>query len=663
MLRAWPRPRIPLIAALIVGGLVSFARSEHASARLAQPSTDSLTLDVYLVGRRIGTEVTHFQRDASGTAARASLAIVDRGTPLQLASELHIGPDLAPSRFTATGRSYRFVEVDVDVARRGDSLDVRVGTERSRVLARGVGFMAHGWAPLSGRAALIARWERSGRPPTMHVLPPSRTVSIAFRGVDTVMRAGIPVILKRYVVDNVVWGRETAWLDPQDRLAAIVTRIHILPMTAVRHDLRESFPALHRRAVGDRMSDLEAWRTRTPSIASGTFALQGATVIDATGAPPITDATVVVRDGRIAAIGGRTSVTIPTGARIIDASGKTIVPGLWEMHAHASQVEWAPAYLAAGVTTARDMGGEGDFLLPFRDAIDAGRGLGPRILIAGLVDGGGDGALGVVDAITPEEGRAVVERYHSSGVRQVKLYTLLAPAVVRAITDRAHALGMTVTGHVPRSLGLAAAIEAGMDQVAHLPLTSHPDSAATRAAIALLAARKVVVDPTLPWNELLRHAPETEIASFEPGFTTLPAPLAASYRSVNSGVTAATVAAELQRQLSIIRALHRAGVPLVAGTDGAIPGHSVLRSIELFAQAGFTPMEALQSATVVPARAMGLADDVGTLQVGKRADLLVLDANPLERVASIRTGRWVVANGRMYETAPLWTLAGFTPPR
>ncbi|MBC7895044.1 MAG: amidohydrolase family protein [Cytophagaceae bacterium] len=635
----------------MVGGL--------AGAAHAQSSADSLTLDVFHVGRRIGTEVTRFERNASGSTARSSLAIVDRGTPLQLTSELHLAPDFAPSRFTASGRSYRFVEVDVDVVRQGDSLDVRVGVDRARIAARNTGFMAQGWAPLSGRAAMIARWEKLGRPAALRVVPPTREVTIAFRGVDTVQTAGLPVVLRRYVVDNVVWGRETAWLDASDRLAAIVTRIHILPMTAVRQDLRESLPALHRRAVADRMDDLAAWRRRTAPVASGTFALQGATIVDATGAPPLADATIVIRDGRIAAIGRRASVAIPPGARVVDVRGKTIVPGLWEMHAHASQIEWAPAYLAAGVTTARDMGGEGGFLFPFRDAIDAGRGLGPRLLIAGLVDGGGDGALGVVDAATPEEGRAVVDRHRSSGVQQVKLYTLLAPDVVRAITDRAHALGMTVTGHVPRALGLAAAIEAGMDQVAHLPTIGSPDSAEGRAAIAMLARRKVVVDPTLPWNELLRHAPETAISSFEPGFATLPAPLAASYLSVNSRVPATAVAAELRLQLNIIKALHDAGVPIVAGTDGAIPGHSLLRSIELFAQAGLTPMEALQSATIVPARAMGLANESGTLEVGKRADLLVLDANPLERVSNIRNGRWVVANGRMYETAALWKLAGF----
>lgn len=104
-------------------------------------------------------------------------------------------------------------------------------------------------------------------------------------------------------------------------------------------------------------------------------------------------------------------------------------------------------------------------------------------------------------------------------------------------------------------------------------------------------------------------------------------------------------------------------MPVVAGTDGAVPGYSLLRSIELFAEGGLTPMQALQSATIVPAVAMGLGHDTGSIAPGKRADLVVLDANPLTDIRNVRTGRWVVANGRLFDVAPLWRAAGFTAPR
>jgi imidazolonepropionase-like amidohydrolase len=115
------------------------------------------------------------------------------------------------------------------------------------------------------------------------------------------------------------------------------------------------------------------------------------------------------------------------------------------------------------------------------------------------------------------------------------------------------------------------------------------------------------------------------------------------------------------KELQIIGALHRAGVPIVAGTDQAVPGHSLHREIELYVEAGFTPMEAIQAATVVPARVMGLDKQVGTVEAGKKADVIILGANPLEKISNIRTVEKVVTGGTLYDTAPLWESVGFKP--
>jgi imidazolonepropionase-like amidohydrolase len=128
-----------------------------------------------------------------------------------------------------------------------------------------------------------------------------------------------------------------------------------------------------------------------------------------------------------------------------------------------------------------------------------------------------------------------------------------------------------------------------------------------------------------------------------------------------ANVDTATAHARLARQLAIVRALHDAGVPIVAGTDEGVPGFSVYREIELYVQAGISPMEALRSATAVSAVAMRMDKDVGTIEAGKRADLLVLDANPLDNIANIRTVRLVMKGGQLYDSAALWRAAGFTP--
>ena len=624
-----------------------------------QPNSE--TILVSLIDRPVGKETVTTTTSNGSTTYASELDLTERGGRLQVSSTLTLGADLTPTEFTVKGKSYRFVNVDAAVKVAGGMATVTNLGETKTFEAPRRFFTAQSYAPLSGRAQLIRYWYRIGQPVSVAVLPgePARDVHIERRGIDTITVNGKPKPLRRFSVDGLVWGRETVWLDDADRFAAIVSRIHILPLEAIREDLKDALPKLKASAVADRMGDLARMLKTVPAVAERTFALSGARLIDGTGRPPIDNAVVIVRDGRIVSAGPQSSNEMLYGDRVLDVSGATIIPGLWDMHAHAAQIEWLPAYLGAGVTSIRDMGGEQPYLTAMRDQVSSGRGLGPRVLLAGLVDGDAPGAFGAVVASTPAEGRAVVDRYKAAGFDQMKLYSLLQPDVVSAITARAHEVGMTVTGHVPTALGLTKAVEAGMDHIAHLPINGDPNSAANRATIALLAQRKTVFDPTLPWNELLGHAPETALESFEPGFAHAPPALLANYRSVKNETDAATARRRVRESEAMVKALFDAGVPIVAGTDGALPGYSVLRSIEMYVEAGMTPLQAIESATRVPAESMGLAKTSGTIEPGKRADLVVLDANPLTSISNIRKIRYVIANGRVMSPAPLWKEAGF----
>ena len=621
----------------------------------------SETILVSLIDRPVGRETVTATTSNGQTTYASELDLTERGGRLQVSSTLTLGADLTPSEFSVKGKSYRFVNVDAAVKVAGGMATVTNLGETKTFEAPRRFFTAQSYAPLSGRALLIRYWERNGRPAVLSVMPgePARDVRIERRGTDTVTVNGRALQLRRFSITGIVWGSETVWLDDSDRFAAIVSRIHILPLEAVREDLKEALPRLKAASVSDRMSDLAAMLKRVPPIAQRTFALSGARLIDGTARPPVENALVIVRDGRIVSAGPQSPNEMLYGDRVLDVSGATIMPALWDMHAHAAQIEWLPAYLAAGVATIRDMGGEQPYLTAMRDSVAAGRALGPRVLLAGLVDGDEAGAFGAVVASTPEQGRAVVDRYHAAGFDQMKLYSLLLPEVVSAITARAHDAGMTVTGHVPAALGLTRAVEAGMDHVAHLPLSGDPRSPANQATIALLAKRKTVIDPTLPWNELLGRAPDISLESFEPGFAHAPPALLSNYRSVRNDVDAPTARRRVRDAEAMVKALFDAGVPIVAGTDGALPGYSVLRSIEMYVEAGMTPLQAIESATRVAAESMGLAKDTGTIEAGKRADLIVLDANPLANISNIRKLRWVIANGRIMEPAKLWAEAGF----
>jgi len=455
----------------------------------------------------------------------------------------------------------------------------------------------------------------------------------------------------------------------------------------VREEYEPALAKFVASAARDEMAALTEMSDKLPGRRTGTFAFAGATVIDVTGKPPIPDATVVTSHGKIVAVGPSKKVKVPADAQRIDVTGKYIIPGLWDMHAHYEQVEWGPIYLAAGVTTVRDVGNEYDFITAVRDAVNSGKALGPHMLLAGIVDGDGPYAMGITRVNSPADAEMWVKRYHDSGFQQIKIYSSVTSDNVKAICADAHKVGMTVTGHIPFGMNAYDGVNDGMDMINHihyisdllLPPGFDPrkatrkermeamasvdvNSEAGRKAVAFFKEHGTVIDPTMALTEMMNRAANDPAAQMEPGAARVAPEL--REQLVNGGLPPdlAPLGQKIkQRDLEIIGALHRAGVPIVAGTDQAVPGFSVYREIELYVQAGFTPMEALQAATIVPARAMKVESDSGSIAVGKRADLDVLDANPLDDIHNIRRVRSVVASGILYDPAPLWQSVGFKP--
>jgi imidazolonepropionase-like amidohydrolase len=446
----------------------------------------------------------------------------------------------------------------------------------------------------------------------------------------------------------------------------------------------EALPFFVARAAQDGLAMFaEASRALRVDSGDGPVAYVNARLVDGTGAPPVADAIVVVEGGKLTAVGPRDKVKLPAGARIVDAAGNTLVPGLWDMHAHFEQVEWGPVYLAAGVTTVRDCGNELDFIRSVRDTIAAGNGIGPRLLLACIVDGDGPSSLGSDRLRSADDIPALIKKFTAAGCAQVKVYQSVDPHLLRPLSIAAHAAGMTVTGHVPNGIGAVKAVESGLDQINHisfvlqafaagdLPPTERgakleraidafdPASPAARKLAAWFAARRTVVDPTLALQELA--LPRAELAKVEPGLATLPPPLAAAFADAGPRPDAERRRRVLGKSLALVALLHKAGVPIVAGTDQAVAGHSLHRELELYVEAGFTPLEAIQSATIVPARVMKRDKELGTIEVGKRADFILVDGDPLADIRALRRVRVVVASGNAYDPDKLWRSAGFSP--
>ena len=628
----------------------------------------------------IGEERYTVVRDGEALVLSDTFAFTDRGSRVPLTAVLRTMPDHSPMAFGVRGKNSRFSTLNdsVTITPQGASVWVDSGSWKPAVLKRGEPvFTIAGYAPVALQQELMRYWLGHGRPVAIRSLPSGNIIRITARGRDTVRVGDTSVPLQRYSVNGLIWGGQTLWMDDHGALAALVSvDAEFDHFEAVRSEYAPALEQFIARAGADgaaALGEMAGLRGK-----QGRFALVGATLIDGTGAAPVPDATVVVDAGRIVAVGPSGSVKVPAGTEVISAKGKWITPGLFEMHAHYEQVEWGPIYLAAGVTTARDVGNEFAFITAVRDAIKTGRGIGPQILAAGIIDGVGPFALGVDHANTPEEGARLVHRYHDAGFQQIKIYSSVNLPTLTAITAEAHRLQMTVTGHVPSGLDAYQAVEAGMDQINHiqyivplmkpkavagspapaLDLTS-PESA---KAISFFKEHHTVIDPTLVVYEWSLHPARIPFVSYEPGAAKVAPELAVQLQNTGAGASREAAAqTQFAEMLATVGALHQAGITLVAGTDQVVPGHSLHRELELYVKAGFTPMEALRTATAVAAQVMGIDSDVGTVTAGKRADLLLLDADPLANIANLRAIRLVVADGRRYDPAPLWRAAGFIP--
>jgi imidazolonepropionase-like amidohydrolase len=645
-----------LLTATLAGSLL--AADEHG------------TLILHFLQLPVGEETYQVAAEPDGSLVlHAVFEYTERGSRVPLTATLRMKPDFTPLQFETKGKSYRPFSVDAAVLVNPDgrTAAVREGESTRQSALPSRFFTISGYAPFSVQMMLLRYWASHGKPARLPQFPaeaPGTEALIEVAGQDTIDQGGEPVLLTRYSVGNVVWGRETVWLNQSGEIAGGVSYAGGLPLEAVRTEYRSAFPQLIHSAIADRMKELAAMRRSIPPLAGSEFAIAGAMLIDGTGTAPVPDAVVVVRDGRIAAAGPRSQVAVPPGMPVVDGRGATLLPGLWEMHAHFAQTEWGPAYLAAGVTTARDCGGEFEFITAVRDLIESGNGLGPRLVLAGLVDRSGTGTFGVNWADTPAEGRAQVARYKAAGFAQMKIYSRIQPDVVAAIATEAHRQGMTVTGHVPEGMTAIQAVEAGMDQINHFgPVYQEIRRAGdgSQRAIQFFKDHHTVVDPTMAWGELLGRPMNVDIASFEPGFAKAPYTLTSVIGTAGTATANAPQSARLNPQFAVLRALYAAGIPIVAGTDKAVPGHSVHRELELYVQAGLTPMQVIQLATSGAAKVMGMDREVGTVEAGKRADLILVQGNPLEHFADLRKVTRVVAKGRMYDPAELWKAAGFQP--
>ncbi|HWM92783.1 MAG TPA: amidohydrolase family protein [Thermoanaerobaculia bacterium] len=420
----------------------------------------------------------------------------------------------------------------------------------------------------------------------------------------------------------------------------------------------------------------------------GALVFRNARLFDPESGKVTPGTTVVISGNRIQAVGKDGEVQVPQDAEVIDAAGKTLMPGLWDMHTHLTALDGL-FHMASGVTTVRDLANDTDFLLDLRRRIDAGELVGTRVIMAGFIDGPGPYAgPSKVLVSTPEEALAAVDNYAKLGYEQIKLYSSLDPKLVPAIIERSHAKGMRVSGHIPYGMTAEQAVRAGFDEVHHTnflflnfyegidtrtPARFHtvgergPDldlrSEPVQSFLNLLKEKGTVYDPTL--------------VTFEGLFTRSSGEMSGAYASVadrlptqaQRALTSGSAAPEgkearykqaFKAMESVVRALHEKGVPIVAGTD-SLAGFSLHRELELYVEAGIPAVDALRSATIVPARVMKKDKELGTIAPGKLADVILVDGDPTADIRNIRRVVLTVKDGTVYDPAKLWSEVGVKP--
>ena len=398
-------------------------------------------------------------------------------------------------------------------------------------------------------------------------------------------------------------------------------------------------------------------------------------LIDTTGAPPRLDMTVVIAEDRITEIGKSAKVKIPRGARIVDAAGKYLIPGLWDMHMHLSWTTASalPLLIANGVTGVRDMGGRLTEIDEWRTKIASGLLVGPRIVRAGPQLNGQKFNPYQIVAANPDETRGVVRALKEAGVDFIKVHRRLPRDCYFAAIDEAKRQGLTLVGHIPMTVTPEEASDAGQATIEHVEtLFEGTFSAALKErklseAVRLWRAEEgdklfarfvknhTVVTPTLAaWRWFVTFSDPSLPADPRSRYVALSVKKAYPRPSKTpDDLTEFTQRFAEFRE--VVRQMNRSGVTLIAGTDTAVtaPGFTLHDELAVLVEAGLTPLQALQAATLTPAKVLNKAKDFGTIETGKMADLVLLDRNPLEDIRNTQRIHAVILNGKLLDRVAL----------
>jgi hypothetical protein len=618
---------------------------------------------------------------------RVDFIFKDNGRGPELKEEYVLAPDGTFATYSVKGTSTFGAPVDESFrAENGMAIWKSTSDAGEQPLIAGAAYSPLGGSPQGLSVAFSALSQRSdGKLP----LIPSGTLTMrTVTEVDVVKDAETRKV-QLVMLTGVGFTPTFFWatVGPQPRMFAFIVPGFLQLIEAGWQTNGEALEARQKLAEGEALSELQQ---RLSHPLRGTTLIRNARVFDSENATLGEASDVLIANGRIVAVSasgqGRASAD-----RVIDAGGRVLLPGLFDMHGHIDAWQGG-LHLAAGVTTVRDMGNDNATLQQLMADERAGRRLSPSIVAAGFLEGESPMSARNGFVISDLAGaKTAVDWYAKHGYPQIKIYNSFPKEILRDTIAYAHSRDMRVSGHIPVFLRAQDALDAGYDEIQHinqvllnflvddktdtrtlerfyLPAKRvadmNFDAKPVQDFIARLSRDQIAIDPTLSAFDFIRQRPGEVSQIFAAVAEHMPPDVQRGFKTAEFDIpddaTAARYNKSYDKMVDFVGRMYRAGVPILAGTDG-LAGFTLQHELELYVKAGMTPAQALQVATWNGAKYSRVLEDRGSIAVGKRADMILVDGDPTKNISDIRNIALVIKNGSAYYPGDVYEALGIKP--
>jgi imidazolonepropionase-like amidohydrolase len=536
---------------------------------------------VYKLENKIGTETVSIAGRISGAAIDITIRTVDRGRPLMLTASL--APNAAGVSYTSTGQTSRFKQEKID-----------------KQYSSNEGFPLSQNGSIILREMLIDYWMKAARPAVIKSALDGSAIRI--NEIKNITAAYQADGWKAFLINNGL--DEVFWTDAQGKAVFLTT-------TDSEGDKREvinekylsAFSQLNQQSTRHLLQSYQD-HSGIAAKKNPAIAILGGTIIDITQKGELRNNTMVlIINGKIDYVGAIKKSLIPPGARLIDATNKFLLPGLWDMHAHIFHPAYLQRALRAGVTSVRDMGNEFDFVKQLMDLVKKEATPAPNFYAAGLLDGKSPATLGAMLATNENEIKKNIAAYHDAGFRQIKVYSSVKKKDFNSIVETAKRYNMDVVGHLPTGYTISYFINNGMRSISHINYfmnsinwSSGDLKTGNQSLLDSMRSHRIFLDPTL---NVYRLMGDKKVAFYQ----------------------------------RLIKLFADNGIPIVAGTDNE---GTIADEIQNYIRCGMSPLDAIRSATLIPAEMMGEAPRSGSISQGKDGDILILDENPLLQINTLQ---------------------------